>query len=220
MSKLVIGIFGAGGHGKETLAIMQETDWFEQNPKFMSAEIVFIETLPTVHNVHGIKVVSESEFLEIDCEQKFVVIALGDSKSRKKISERFQKLDIEFLNVVSTKSHVDQFAQIQIGAIISPLAYISTDVTIGCFFQANANSSVSHDCLIGNFVTLSPGAILNGNVEIGNNVFIGSGAIVRNGNSSQRITIGDNSIVGMGAVVTKSIGSNLTVVGNPARQIK
>jgi acyl-[acyl carrier protein]--UDP-N-acetylglucosamine O-acyltransferase len=50
--------------------------------------------------------------------------------------------------------------------------------------------------------------------KIGNNVFLGAGAIILPG-----VTLGDNVIVGAGAIVTKSFGSDVILVGNPARII-
>jgi sugar O-acyltransferase (sialic acid O-acetyltransferase NeuD family) len=152
--------------------------------------------------------------------KKYVTIALGNSVDRANVAEEFFEEDVEHVSVISTKAHIDQTADIGIGAVISPFTFISTDVIIGNFFQANVRVSVSHDCILGDFVTLSPGVICNGNVEIGNNVFIGSGAVIRNGSKSKKLTVGDNAVIGMGAVVTKDVPPYATVIGNPANSRK
>ena len=217
MPRKVIGIFGAGGHGKETLTILQDRKWLSQNPFFRNADVVFIESAPNSSYLRGIPILSESDYFQLNCNKKFVTLALGDPNDREIVAERFLNSNIQNLNVVSTEAHVDRTAKIGHGALISPFAFISTDVVIGSFFQANVNTSVSHDCVIGNFVTLSPGVICNGNVQIGNNVFIGSGAVIRNGTKNAKIVIGDNVIIGMGSVVTKDVPADWTVIGNPAR---
>lgn len=216
MPTKLIGIFGAGGHGKETLSIIEDPEWLQANNFSTMPHLAFIETIPSANRIHGIKILSEKEFLAKDCEEKYVAIALGNPHDRKKVFSRFKDSSTNFMNVVSTKALVDSKSSMGMGAIISPFTFISTDVEIGDFFQANVNVSVSHDCKIGNYVTLSPGVTCNGNVEIRNNVFIGSGATIRNGSNGNRLVIGDNAVIGMGAVVVKNVAANTTVIGNPA----
>jgi sugar O-acyltransferase (sialic acid O-acetyltransferase NeuD family) len=213
----ILGVYGAGGHGKETLAIIRESNWRTDNSSLNFDKIVFVESNPSNTNLQNIPILSETEFLEIDYENKFMTVAIGDSLDRGRIVERFRSMDVEFLSVISGKAMIHPNAIIGMGAIVSPFAFISTDVKIGSFFQANVRASVSHDCTLGDFVTLSPGVVCNGNVEIGDNVFIGSGAIIRNGSKSKKIIIGDNAVIGMGAIVTKSVASHAKVIGNPAR---
>jgi len=52
-------------------------------------------------------------------------------------------------------------------------------------------------------------------VTIGENVWIGGGAIILPG-----VTVGDGAVVGAGAVVTRDVAAGVTVVGNPAKQIR
>ena len=217
MRNAILGIFGAGGHGRETLSIIEDPEWLTLNKFSSMPEIVFIETIPSASHIHGVKIVSESEFLSTNREEKYAILALGSPQDRAEVFSRFEFSSIKFINVISTKALVDSRSSLGIGAVISPFTFISTDVEIGKFFQANVKVTVSHDCKIGNFVTLSPGVTCNGNVEIGNNVFIGSGAIIRNGLNQDRLIIGDNAVIGMGAVVLKNVAANTIVFGNPAR---
>lgn len=217
MSNTIIGIFGAGGHGKETLAIFRDPEWQRCNAELIDSEIVFIETIPSGRYLKEIRIISEVEFIALQSKRKYLTLAIGDSFQRAKVFARLSQSGAQIINVISPKSYIDPTAIIGQGAIISPFALISADVEIGKFFVANVKASVSHDCKIGDFVTLSPGVTCNGNVEIGNNVFIGAGAIIRNGGGMKKVVIGENSVVGMGAVVTKDVAPYTTVWGNPAR---
>lgn len=100
------------------------------------------------------------------------------------------------------------------------------------------------DCIIGDNVFINKFTIL-GEVNIGNNTIISQHCSILSGGKQHikqsaaeyhKLNIGDNVwiganavimsnldnnvIVGAGSVVTKPVGSNLTVVGNPARIIR
>lgn len=99
---------------------------------------------------------------------------------------------------------------------------------------------IGDNCAIKSGVQIWDGIILEDNVFIGGNVSftndrhpkscakewkmertlvkkgasIGAGAVILPG-----ITIGENAIVGAGAVVVKDVPNNITVIGNPAREL-
>ena len=79
---------------------------------------------------------------------------------------------------------------------------------------------VSHQCMIAHNVKIGKDCyIVNntsiaGSAEIGDNCFLGVGTLVKN-----KIKIGDNVIVGMGSVVVNNIESNITICGNPAKNL-
>jgi serine O-acetyltransferase len=55
----------------------------------------------------------------------------------------------------------------------------------------------------------------SGNPILGNHVLIGAGAVVLGA-----ITLGDGCIIGANAFVGKDVSANVTMVGNPAREIQ
>ena len=96
---------------------------------------------------------------------------------------------------------------------------VTSNVSIGRFFQANIYSYVAHDCVIGDFVTFAPGVRCNGRVDIHDYAYIGTNAIIRDGTPDKRRRIGVGAVIGMGAVVTKDVPDGATVFGNPAREL-
>ena len=74
---------------------------------------------------------------------------------------------------------------------------------------------IAHGVKIGKNCLIIAGAVIGGSVEIGENSYIGIGAMIKN-----KIRIGKNCVIGMGSVVVKDVPDGVTVVGNPAKELK
>lgn len=101
------------------------------------------------------------------------------------------------------------------GCQVLAQAAVCSHTTLGTGVIINTGASVDHDGEIGDGVHIAPGARLAGEVRVGRCAFIGTGAVILPG-----ITIGEGAVVGAGAVVTCDVPTNVTVVGNPARQLR
>lgn len=144
-----------------------------------------------------------------------VAIGGGNGCDRLLIQKLFHKFDINLFPLIHPKAVVSDSAVIGLGSQVLANTVVAAEVVVGEAGIVNHNATVDHECILGKGVHIAPGAILCGCVIVGDNVFIGAGSIIL-----PRIKIGSNSIVGAGAVVTKDVPSGVTVVGNPARQIK
>lgn len=110
-----------------------------------------------------------------------------------------------------------------------------------------ANTFIENDVIVGDKVTVKCGVQLWNGLRIGNNVFIGPNVTFcndkypRSGNRDfeclgtiveDDVSIGANAtilpglrlgkgcVIGAGAVVTKDVSPGVTVVGNPAKELK
>lgn len=117
---------------------------------------------------------------------------------------------------------------------------IGNNCNIGALVEIRANVIIGNGCKIQAFAFLPEGINIGNNVFIGPNVTftndkypkaigdwkplktvvedgasVGAGAVVLPG-----IRIGEKATVGAGAVVTKNVPANVTVIGNPAKEIK
>lgn len=210
MKKKLFGLFGAGGHGRESIIHTESLKNFE---------IYFVDDNPKLKVVNGYKVISTSEFLNLKYD-KYYNVSLSDVKKRQEMVRKLSENDCQSLHLKSHTSFVYKDCQLDEGSIISSFAFIGPNVKIGKFFHINVRSSLHHDCIVGDYVTISPGVVCNGNVIIEDNVFIGAGVLIKNGNINKPLIIGKNSIVGMGTIITSDVSDNTLLYGNPNKMKK
>ena len=74
--------------------------------------------------------------------------------------------------------------------------------------QIGSNCFIDENCLI------AAGSIISRDVKIGKNCFIAPNVSIRD-----RVKIGDNVTIGIGAVVIKDVKPDITVAGNPAKEL-
>jgi len=89
------------------------------------------------------------------------------------------------------------------------------DTIIGDGTKIDNLTHIAHNVVIGKNCIIVCLVCIAGSARIGDNSWIAPGAIIRNG-----IKVGKNVTVGMGAIVTKDVRDNVTVIGNPAREME
>lgn len=221
MTKLY-AIYGASGCGRSLMPVARqqlagESDVLENQ----TSEIVFIDdALTEMASMNGHRAMNYQSFLGELASEKYVQIAIANSRVREKIAQRLEADGIQLWSISADNVILMDNIQIAEGSALSPFVTITSNIKIGKCFHANLYSYVEHDCVIGDFVTFAPGVKCNGNIHIQDHAYIGAGAMIKQGTPNQPLVIGKGAIVGMGAVVTKSVPAGVTVVGNPARILK
>lgn len=207
-------IYGASGCGRGLMPVARQQLVRENK----DAEIVFIDdALTEIGLVNGHRAMNYQAFLNESASQKYVQIAIANSRVREKIAHRLEADGIQLWSISADNVILMDRIEIAKGSALSPFVTITSNIKIGKCFHANLYSYVEHDCMIGDFVTFAPGVKCNGNIHIHDHAYIGAGAMIKQGTPDQPLIIGKGAIVGMGAVVTKSVPAGVTVVGNPAR---
>ncbi|MDQ3759563.1 MAG: acetyltransferase [Actinomycetota bacterium] len=202
-------IIGAGGHGRETLDVIEaineagSTRW--RFLGFVDDGEVQQERLDR----RGARVLRSDD---LDPGEVRYVIGIGDAGARGAIAERMTRAGFTPATLVHPEATMGGDVRIADGVILAAGARVTTNVSIGRHSQLNVGACVSHDCEVGDFVTLSPGALVNGECTIGDRAFFGTGAIV-----TPRRAIGADAKVGAGAVVLSDVPPQTTFVGVPAR---
>ena len=216
MTEKVFGIYGASGFGREVMPIAHE---YICKNEIDSENLFFIDDNASEDFINGFKVISYDEFNNIPAKDKFVCLAIADSRVRHNLLNKLENdnvnsWDLRYHNVVTLCD-----VSIDAGSILCPFVTLTSNIKVGKQFQANIYSYVGHDCIIGDFVTFAPNVKCNGNIVIHDHVYIGTGAIIKQGKPGRPIIIGEGAVVGMGAVVTKNVPAGVTVIGNPAKPL-
>lgn len=207
----LLGVYGASGFGREVMPLARR--------QYPGIKCVFIDDNPASRIINGHDVLTLDEFISRKEENKYVSIAIADSKARCILSSNCADYGLKEINIFADNVKLLDDVVIGDGCIICHYAMITSNVKIGRNFHANIYSYVAHDCIVGDYVTFAPSVQCNGNVIIEDHAYIGTAAVIRQGAPGSPIVIGRGAVVGMGAVVTKSVPPGVTVVGNPARPL-
>ena len=186
------------------------------NNKAEDYELLFIDDGLEGQSINGHDVLGFESFLSLDSDEKYVCLAISDTRVREMLFNKISEYDISNWSIITDSTIVMDECIIGENSILTPFVTLTSNICIGKSFHANIYSYVAHDCVIGDFVTFAPAVKCNGNVVIGNHVYIGTGAILKQGKPGKPLTIGVGAIVAAGAVVTKNVPDGITVFGNPA----
>ena len=216
-SKALYAVYGASGCGRGVMPVARE-QLLQQG--ISKDNLVFLDDNPGLDQINGHRLLSYTDFLSQPVNQRFVVLAIANSKVREKLEKRLLQDGVNSWSVQASNVVKMDDVEIGEGAILCPFTTLTSNIRIGKHFHANLYSYVEHDCVIGDFVTFAPGVKCNGNIVIEDHVYIGAGATIKQGAPGRPLVIGRGAVVGMGAVVTKSVPPGVVVVGNPAKPLE
>lgn len=209
---MVLGIYGGGGLGREVLELAKQINI----KKHIWDEIVFIDDYYPKPTLNGIKVLPYSKIDNIYSTESLVIsIAIGEPFFRKQIYDIVIGKGYRLATLIHPSIYIPDSTEIQEGATINELSFISCNVKIGSNVYIQPQTLIGHDCIVKDHSVISPCASLAGGCHVGECVFVGMGATVR-----EKVQIGSWSIVGMGSVVGNNLPDEVIALGNPARIFK
>ncbi len=191
----MIWIYGASGHGKVILDIL------ECQGKAVGG---FIDDDESINRFMGYPVIHKRELVSPNAT---VIMGIGNNAIREKVVGNH---DFTYVNAIHPKAVFSKFANMGEGIVVMAGAIVQAGTTLGNHVIINTGATIDHDCQIGDFVHVSPGSTLCGNVTVGKGSWIGAGTTIIQG-----VTIGSNVIVGAGSVIRKNVPDNVMIVGNP-----
>ena len=142
-----------------------------------------------------------------------LLIAIGDNKTRKLISEKWK--GNKFLIAQHPSAIISPSATVHEGTVMMANVTINASSYIGKHVIVNTNASIDHDCEISDYVHICPNVALAGNVSVGEGTQVGIGSCVIQG-----VKIGKWAVIGAGTVIIEDVPDGAVVVGNPGRIVK
>ncbi|WP_273211523.1 acetyltransferase [Helicobacter rodentium] len=182
-------LIGGGGHCRSCI------DVIEQENRFSIFGILdtFLYN-KGLRNILGYSILGGDELMEsLVSEVTHAFIAIGQIKSadlRIKIYQKLKQIGYNLPIIISPLAYVARNVSIGEGSIIMHHALINTNVSIGKSCIINSKALIEHDSIIGDFCHLSTASVVNGTCNIGNGTFIGSNMILKHNS-----TIAPNSIL-------------------------
>jgi sugar O-acyltransferase (sialic acid O-acetyltransferase NeuD family) len=202
-------LLGAGGHCHSVIDVIEAQNVFSVIGILDKEDKIGTRVL-------GYEVIGTDDDLKnLRNKNLYFLVTIGAIKSslaRKTTFLNLIKEGFKIPTIISPLAQVSRNSSIGYGTVIHHFSMINSNANIGENCIINTGSIVEHDSRIGDHCHISTGTIINGGVKVENDCFIGSGSVV-----IQNITIGLNSIVGAGSLINKNLPGNNTYFGVPVK---
>jgi sugar O-acyltransferase (sialic acid O-acetyltransferase NeuD family) len=197
--KPYILIYGAGGHAKSILEMVQQDD------KYQIAGIVDDDQNQVGKLVLDTPVMGTRVILPALIEKDVKLAANGvggilDINVRVKIYELLERTGFSCPSLIHPRATVEPSAKVDEGVQVFANAYIGSEAHLHPRCMINTNAVVSHDCVVGSYSHIAPGALLAGHVQVGTRTLVGMGVTTAIG-----VRIGDGVRIGNGAILLADV---------------
>jgi sugar O-acyltransferase (sialic acid O-acetyltransferase NeuD family) len=207
-----IVIIGAGGFGRETVALIDEINEKEQVWNFLG----FITEYMTDEIPEGFKVLGGIEFLAQMNPKPYAVIAIADADARERLAKQCEETGVPFATLIHPNVRMKgKFCTIGEGSILCDGVILAANSHVGKHCILNMCSGLGHDTVLEDFCGLMSYTITGGYTHIGKACYFGLRCTV-----IDHINITDHCLFGAGCVVVKDAVEPGTYVGVPAKCIK
>lgn len=208
---MILGIYGAGGLGREILELARII-----NDKCKRWEdYIFVDDGDVPSKISDIDVCKYEVARAKFGDKLEMAMGIGEPSIREKLFNKLKNDGIATPTLIHPDIYIPESTKIGNGVIIQCGCFISCDVIIEDYVLIQPAANVGHDNVLHEGVIISSGVCLSGINNIGKYTYIGVGACTK-----QIINIGEYSIIGMGSMVVRDIPDEVVAMGNPARPMK
>jgi sugar O-acyltransferase (sialic acid O-acetyltransferase NeuD family) len=209
---MILGIYGAGGLGREVFELANVINKLDQR----WSDIIFIDDADSVYNPRKTSVLKFTDIQKkYNLQEIEFCIAIGEPAIRKILYDRVISNGMDLTTLIHPEVFIPKSTKIGKGTIICKFVSITCDIIIGKNVYVHPMACIGHDAVIGDNAVISSYVDVAGNCTIGDCAFLAIGVFLKQGTS-----VGYFTIVGMASVVHRDIPDNVIAMGNPARPMK
>jgi sugar O-acyltransferase (sialic acid O-acetyltransferase NeuD family) len=196
-----IYLFGAGGHAKVIVEILEEAG-LDVGGLFDDAA--------TDAQIWSYEITRFPGPFDFDKDR--LIIAIGSNAT---LRLKAESLQASYGVAIHPATTISRRVRIGDGTVVMAGVTINSETVIGTHCILNTSASIDHDCVIEDYAHVSPNTTLCGNVRVGEGSHVGAGAVLIPG-----VSVGKWATVGAGSVVIRDVPDGATVVGSPATVIR
>lgn len=209
MAKERIFVFGASGHAKVVIDIIERQGLYEI--AFLVDDNLALKGL----DFFGYPVIGgKTDLIELPDRPSKGIVAIGNNHARIAVAAWLVTNGFGLVKAVHPSAQVGRDVTIGEGSVLMAGSVINSGARIGRNVIINTRASVDHDCVVGDGAHLAPGSILCGTVTVGEGSFVCAAATI-----IPNLTIGSYVTVGAGSTVLGDVPDGLVVAGVPAREL-
>lgn len=205
-------IIGAGGFGRETLAMVEEINEAKPTWNFLG----FIDDNPEADTAEGATILGGMDYLKQMDTKPYAVISIASATVREKLAGECEAAGVPFATLIHpTVRMKGQLCTVGEGSILCEGVLLAVNSHVGKHCILNMECGLGHDTVLADYVSMMSETITGGDTYIGKGCYFGLRCTIIN-----QIRIADNCTFGAAAVVVKSAEVPGTYVGVPAKLIK
>lgn len=205
-------IIGAGGFGRETLALVEEINEAAPTWNFLG----FIDDGLDVETAEKATVLGCMEYLKQMNPKPYAVISIASAVVREKLVKQCEEAGVPFATLIHpTVRMKGNLCTVGEGSILCENVVLAVNSRVGKHCIMNMSCGLGHDTVIADYVSMMSETITGGDTYIGKGCYFGLRCTIIN-----QINITENCTFGAAAVVVKDAIEPGTYVGLPARLIK
>ena len=203
-------VFGAGGHAKVVIDII------EQQGNYEIAGLLDDDVKHKGGSFFGYPVLGTRADLPalISAQLRHAIVTIGDNASRAAVAAHLDQHGWRFASAIHPRASIGRGATIGPGSVVMAGCVVNADASLGAQVIINTGATVDHDCRIEDAAHVAPGCHLCGGVSVGQGTLVGAGTTVTPG-----VRIGNGVIVGAGSTVVRDVADAARVSGVPARPL-
>ena len=174
----------------------------------------YCDTEEKSHNPYGLTYFGKETEVAEELTAYGFFAAVGHNGIREKIMATLSHGLGKAVNAIHPSSVIDHTAILGHGILVAPGSVINAQARLGDGVICNTSSIIEHECIVGEYTHIAPAAVLCGDVRVGARSFIGANSVI-----AQGLTIGSNVVIGAGSVIIRDVPDNVTMMGNPGKQL-